>query len=202
MNIKLISKALHTLSLLSDEDVAIVFGLRSASEDERMVLMTALEPNTKPSQKKSSKKTARVPPDARCIGYPPGSVSICGLLKKDLIHHSRTAAAYHEFIPPQTAGKSKRASGMAAQLNKSLESQRKATANDDDDDENEYEHCQADRGEGRICYLLPDHNIHHLESAMGYHPFVSYASRAAGLSQATSSETQREDASTVHHAGG
>lgn len=94
MNIKLISKALHTLSLLSDEDVAIVIGLRSASEDERSVLMLALEPNTKPSQKKSSKKGVGVKAATtreydHCLR--------CGTTKRDPSHKDTSSPDYHEF---------------------------------------------------------------------------------------------------------
>ena len=52
MNIKLITKALHTLSLLSEEDVAMVMNLRALTEDERELLITVLEPN-KPGDKAS-----------------------------------------------------------------------------------------------------------------------------------------------------
>lgn len=56
MNVKLITKAMHTLSLLSEDDVQMVMKLRGLSEDERQMLMLVLEPGTKPS-KKSSKKS-------------------------------------------------------------------------------------------------------------------------------------------------
>lgn len=59
MNVKLITKALHTLSLLSEEDVATVMNLRALSEDERELLITVLEPQkatTKRAGKKSSSK--------------------------------------------------------------------------------------------------------------------------------------------------
>lgn len=66
MNVKLITKALHTLSLLSEEDMTTVMNLRALSEDERELLITVLEPQkatTKRAGKKSGKggsKSARV----------------------------------------------------------------------------------------------------------------------------------------------
>lgn len=62
MNVKLITKALHTLSLLSEEDVATVMNLRALSEDERELLITVLEPQkatTKRAGKKSGKSSAK-----------------------------------------------------------------------------------------------------------------------------------------------
>lgn len=58
MNVRLITKALHTLSLLSDEDYDLVLKLRALTEDERELLMTVLEPS-KPTGKKASKKSSK-----------------------------------------------------------------------------------------------------------------------------------------------
>jgi hypothetical protein len=33
--------------------------------------------------------------------------------------------------------------------------------------------CTTTRDDGKPCGLLPDHNVHHLESAVGYHGFES-----------------------------
>lgn len=62
MNVRLITKALHTLSLLSDEDYDLVLKLRALTEDEREQFRTALElqkPATKKAGKKPSKKSER-----------------------------------------------------------------------------------------------------------------------------------------------
>lgn len=65
MNVKLITKALHILSLLSEEDVTTVMNLRALSEDERMLLITVLEPEKptakKPGKKASSKSSSKSP---------------------------------------------------------------------------------------------------------------------------------------------
>lgn len=122
MNVRLITKALHTLSLLSDEDYDLVLKLRALTEDERGLLMTVLEPQ-KPTTKKTGKKPSK---------------------------------------------KSERASGMAAQLNKTLKEQREAATKDDDEGFDMSRLCSK-------CAKLADNNIHHLESDPDYHLFIEYA---------------------------
>lgn len=58
MNVKQITRALHTLSLLSEEDYDLVLKLRALTEDERGMLMLVLEP-LKPAGKKASKKSSK-----------------------------------------------------------------------------------------------------------------------------------------------
>lgn len=70
MNVKLITKALHILSLLSEEDVATVMNLRALSEDERELLITVLEPQkatTKRAGKKGSKGGSSKSPRAQSL---------------------------------------------------------------------------------------------------------------------------------------
>lgn len=72
----------------------------------------------------------------------------------------------------QSSTKSPRASGMAAQLNKSLkQQQREPMTTKDDDYDPEAERCTFIRGDGKLCYLLSDHNVHHMKTHPEYHPF-------------------------------
>lgn len=115
MNVKLISKAIHTLSLLSDEDVQTVMSLRALSEDERQLLITVLEPPkaTKKPARKSSVKSARASGMAAAIGrsvgqqrHAPKCAAItndvineqCGAVEDDPIHDTKLATG-HAFRP-------------------------------------------------------------------------------------------------------
>lgn len=99
----------------------------------------------------------------------------------------------------KSGSKSSRASGMASAISRSLESSRKATVANDDDEfkrkvqevvlDDDTVRCQFTRADNRPCHLLPDHNIHHLESATEYHPFVPPAQPADGLSSASNAAT-------------
>jgi|SRR6185436_18436995 len=68
-------------------------------------------------------------------------------------------------------GKSVRAAGMAETLNRSLRQQRAITASTD---------CE-------MCDYDSDHNIHHLESMVGYHPFVAPSTAPAADNQSSAS---------------
>lgn len=175
MNVKQITRALHTLSLLSEEDYDLVLKLRALTEDERGLLMTVLEP-LKPAMKKSSKKSSK---------------------------------------SQQSSSKSPRASGMAAQLNKSLKQQRETTK--DGDYQGFAAACAHEwiTGSGRltICTMPADANVHHLKTHPDYHEFVEGKSAAppapapspanGGATTSTAnSEIAKDAASTAHHAGG
>lgn len=106
------------------------------------------------------------------------------------------------------ASKSARASGMAAALNKSLQQQRKVTADDGDD----YAFCAYAYPEtGLTCGAYADANVHHKKTEAGYHPFhpLSSASPATSPSSANgaesgsgaSSATGKADASNAAHGG-
>lgn len=86
------------------------------------------------------------------------------------------------------ASKSSRASGMAAAINRSLSQQRQVVKSDDDDDNN----CGFVHGDGNghVCGLLPDHNIHHLQNYVDYHPFASTAPRAGAKSSTNGGATE------------
>lgn len=38
-------------------------------------------------------------------------------------------------------------------------------------DDTDMQRCEFVRDDNKVCGLLPDHNVHHLQSAMGYHEF-------------------------------
>lgn len=109
MNVKLITKALHTLSLLSEEDVTTVMNLRALSEDERELLITVLEPQkatTKRAGKKSSKggsKSARASSlqqqlkgaASRTVTGP--ACGVCGNVEDHPDHDTAHYLSAHEF---------------------------------------------------------------------------------------------------------
>lgn len=137
MNVRLITKALHTLSLLSDEDYDLVLKLRALTEDEREQFRTALElqkPVTKKTGKKPSKKSERASgieaqlkerreqgragttakdddEDERCTVVRDDG-EVCELLPDHNIHHLQNYPLYHEF----DAGKSDASTATARSL--------------------------------------------------------------------------------------
>lgn len=131
----------------------MVMKLRGLSEDERQMLMLVLEPGVKPS-KKSSKKSA---------GGGGGGT------------------------------KSRHASSLGQQIQK----RQRRTAADESDDDNRFDgagaqaareeflsdssgvRCQFTRADGKLCLLLPDHNIHHMKTANEYHEFQPAQQAAA-----------------------
>lgn len=164
MNIKLITKAMHTLSLLSEDDVQMVMKLRGLSEDERQMLMLVLEPGVKPS-KKSSKKSAGGSRSAR-------GESIKGQLsnrrqERQVINDSGVGANLQPLPDVYTSG----------------------------DDL-----CQFKFPNDIRCSEPQDRNIHHLQTTLGYHPFVSTAQLAEPSSSQVTSETGRGAAGDAHHA--
>lgn len=119
MNVRLITKVLHTLSLLSDEDYDLVLKLRALTEDERGLLMTVLEPQkpvTKKTGKKPSKKSERASgmeaqlksrvSEQREAATKDGDegfdmsrhCSKCAKLADNNIHHLESHPDYHLFI--------------------------------------------------------------------------------------------------------
>lgn len=112
----------------------------------------------------------------------------------------------------QSSSKSPRASGIQAQLKERRQEQREPMTTKDDDYDPAAERCDFPRNGGKVCFLLPDHNIHHMKSAQGFHPFrsASDAPPAPALSLANggvgstiaNSGTEKDAASNVHHAGG
>lgn len=167
-----------------------------------------VEVTAKKPQKKSTKKSG-----VRCQAELVSGAK-CNMTASHGIHdeaQKKNYAESHEFLS-KSSSKSQRASGMAAQLKSRTDEQRQATTNrtSANDDDNQ-QRCTVLRDDNKPCGLLPDHNVHHMKSARGYHPFESSndAPPAAGESLSSSgvesgdgvsSGIWREDARAV--AGG
>lgn len=190
MNLRNVLRAYSLLRQLSDDESALLNILRALNDNDREQLIATM--SDKPQKKAGKKPSIRVAADARCIGYPPGSVQVCGLLKKDLIHHSRTAAAFHEFIPPP--GKSKHATSLASAIKgatgdvtvpltgveaKSSVGQLGVKIEEDGILSSGGNRCEFIRADNKPCHLLPDHNIHHMKTANEYHEFQPAEQAAA-----------------------
>lgn len=78
----------------------------------------------------------------------------------------------------QSSSKSPRASGMEAQLKERRQEQREPMTTKDDDYDPEAERCTFVRGDRKVCYLLSDHNVHHMKTHPEYHEFESGKSAA------------------------
>lgn len=126
MNVRLITKVLHTLSLLSDEDYDLVLKLRALTEDERGLLMTVLEPQkptTKKTGKKPSKKSERASGMAAQLNkqlnkrreqgrgaaesssynlcshvFAEDGNRICDEVYESAVHHDTVYVTYHPFV--------------------------------------------------------------------------------------------------------
>jgi hypothetical protein len=142
------------LRVLTDDETALLETLRGLSDSEHEAMVQALAPQTE-----------------RCTHTYANGLA-CNGAKRNIVHHNANHIDYHEFTAK--VRKSARASGMAAQLNKSLKAQRQVTGGFADD--TDAQRCTTTRDDGKPCGLLPDHNVHHLESAVGYHPFDSSSS--------------------------
>lgn len=168
---------------LSDDDWELATKLRALSEAERELLMTALGPPQKPTAKKSS-TTTRV--YERCVR--------CGKTGGHGFHKDSSNDGYHLFqSPPQpikTAGKkSARAAGMAATISNSLQRGRGVVTGDRD-------------GSCANCDYAMDHNIHHLESMTGHHPFTPAAQSTELTSDQASFEIDVADVSSAAQGAG
>ena len=82
----------------------------------------------------------------------------------------------------KSSSKSSRASGMAAAIKKSLESQKRVTAESDSDPN---AHCQKEFEGGFVCDEPADANVHHLRGATGYHEFIGPQVKAMAASTST-----------------
>lgn len=83
----------------------------------------------------------------------------------------------------KTAGGGGRRSAHGESLKQQISNRNQSVvrppATTDNDDDGNSPRCQAPRGDGRVCMLLADHNIHHLTTAMDYHEFVPPTEQAA-----------------------
>lgn len=116
------------------------------------------EPTTKKKPKKAGKKSAS---GIRCQAELVSGAT-CSMTASHGIHDPEQASNYvesHEFL----AKKSKRQISLSGAIQRAG----KARMNDDGDGER----CAVMRGDGEVCELLPDHNIHHLQNQPLYHEF-------------------------------
>lgn len=150
MNVKLITRALHTLSLLSDEDYEMVLKFRALNEDERGLLITVLEPS-KPAGKKASKKSSKSSPSSF---KSPRATGIEQQLSK---RREQGREAQGDITVPLAGVETQGETGNV-RASRDYESP---------------DRCSFVRDDGKRCLLLSDHNVHHMKSVYGYHPFVS-----------------------------
>jgi hypothetical protein len=166
MNIKAVLRTYGMLRSLTDDESALLETLRRFTDTEREAFVEALGPQ-KVAKKSTGKRSSKSP----AVGKLPRCAN-CNAWEINPIH-DRTAnhPDYHAFIA-KSAGKSARASGMAAALNKSLQQQRQVTAIDDNEDDSRCTYkLGEDGGSLLICDALPDNNVHHKTTDPDYHQF-------------------------------
>lgn len=93
-------------------------------------------------------------------------------------HRPKKKASKKSSKSEQSSSKSSRASGIHAQLKERRQEQREPMTTKDDDYDPEAERCTFVRGDGKLCYLLSDHNVHHMKTHPEYHEFESGKSAA------------------------
>lgn len=126
------------------------------SDEEYDLFLDMVAPEPEP-EAKPTKKASKKPSKSR-----KGGCAACDYVKAAEIHLDSNLVGYHVYQP----AKSKRASGMAAALNKSLEQQRQAAGTD-------ITPCAFEYRDGMVCRELSDNGIH--DSTMsyaGYHEFL------------------------------
>lgn len=156
MNIPGITRALE----LDDADWDLAMKLRGLTEHQREQFSAALGPVK--VQKKSSERTYE-----RCTQ--------CSKTKGHGYHKDSGSDSYHEFqSAPKPVKKSTRAASLQQQISGTGSSLIQPPAGmTRDSDDSTHARCQFTRSDGKLCLLLPDHNIHHLPTAMDYHEFVA-----------------------------
>lgn len=102
----------------------------------------------------------------------------CDYTKRAAVHKNENAKGYHVFqstkptmTVAEAAKKSARASSIAERLPKPLGQGVKADEYGGFADDTDIQRCTVIRDNGKPCNLLPDHNVHHMQTAMGYHEF-------------------------------
>jgi hypothetical protein len=131
--------------------------------------------STKKPQKKSAKATTRE--YDHCLR--------CGTTKRDSSHKDQSSPDYHEF--QSSKPKSARASKMESQLKSRVSEQREATSTAIDDMAMEIvERCSD-------CEAPSDDNVHHKQTDLNYHPFVSESDVQPVASSSSSSATPARD---------
>lgn len=112
MNVRLIARALHALSLLTDDDFDLLMKLRQLNQAEREALVGVLEPAkpAKKAAKKSPQKSRKAASLAGAIAGTAGNkpatptcqfavngAEVCGATEDDVIH-DMTYSSSHEFV--------------------------------------------------------------------------------------------------------
>ena len=143
MNLRNVLKTYSLLRSLTDDESALLATLRAMTDTERELLVESLAP-AKPAAKKPTRKPATTRVYDHCLR--------CGTTKRDSSHKDESSPDYHEFQSSQ--GKSARAVSLAEQIKGAGKMPRPAQSL-----------CTK-------CDYDNDHNIHHLESAVGYHSFT------------------------------
>jgi len=159
LNLRNVLRTYSLLRQLSDDESALLATLRGLNDGERDLLVESLRPTK--GTGKGVPQSGATRTIAKC--------DACNWTKRAAVHKDVNADGYHEFVLPggKKAGKSARAVGMAAMLNKSLESQRRVTANDPPD------RCTEALPNGAgVCGLSVDDVLHQDSSYGNYHQFV------------------------------
>lgn len=172
MNYRAILKVYKDERKLTDDETAFLNTLRKMNESEIVLLIESLsDKSQKKAGKKSASKSSGKSAKGRCQAELVSGAT-CNMVAWHGIHDAAQKDKYvesHEFLPAKSA----RASSLQQQISSGnsgrspIQSPAAATVLDDDTIR-----CQFTRADNRPCHLLPDHNIHHLESAAEYHPFV------------------------------
>lgn len=149
MNFKRIIQFNNLRSQLTEQELTLADALRTATEAERELLVESLIPQ------KQAKKTITTRKAEHCAA--------CDYTKRHQVHKDVSRSDYHEFQS------SKPKSAHAKSISSAIQRTPKSKVDDED------ERCTVLRDDDKICGLLPDHNVHHMTSARGYHPFVSAA---------------------------
>lgn len=179
MNIRNVLRTYSLLRQLTDDESALLNTLRSLNDGERELLVESLSPGKKSTTKKAatkatkSKRATELSDTLRqraAMKTPAGEgdadndhepiCSVCGNVES-FTDHFKPAPHYHPFASSSPAS---RAAGQATT----------ATTNDDP---NEY--CRKEFPGGIVCDEPADANVHHLQTATGYHGFQSGKSAAA-----------------------
>lgn len=144
MSFKDILKVFKLERELTDDETALLNTLRGMSESERELLAETLGPPVKTKAKSATKRVIE-----KCAGQLLGNV--CDLTRRAAVHKDPRVLGYHEFQPPSSPSKSKRAES----LGKAIKS-RSGTPS--------VPRCVA-------CYEIQSHTNHDVEN--GGHEFTT-----------------------------
>jgi hypothetical protein len=151
MNLKNVLRTYSLLRSLTNDESALLDTLRAMNDAERELLVELLVPAT--VRKPATKQQRKV---EHC--------GVCDYTKRAAVHKDTTLSDYHEF--QSSKPKSARAASLAEQIK---------TSNRPLDGGVSKMRCDR---EG--CGEYADHNVHHLESTVGYHEFQPQRAAAVG----------------------